>query len=422
MDNHNNHHSNGESYSYSLQRPDGSPGGGKAPGKKRRAAGWIALALAMCILSAGLGGAAGYWAGGPWADRNTQPPSETSQVAQTPQDSQTSQVSQTPQDPQATQTPAYSSVAAENGRVPMTPSEIYEACAPAAVAISTERAVRNAFGYTSNRASAGSGFLISADGTVVTNHHVIDGADTIKVLTADGSVYDAVVTGSDATTDLAILSIEAEDMPYLVFGDSDAMRVGDLVAAIGNPLGELANTQTVGTVSGLSREINIDGVPMVMLQTDASVSPGNSGGPLINAFGEVIGIVSAKSVDAGVEGIGFAIPSNSAQSSIADLREYGYIRRPQMGITIDLDYSSYARRYRLPAGVYVSSVEPGSGAEKAGLREGDVITEMGGTAIINESGLQAAKSRYRAGETVGLKYIRDGKEYTTDITFDETGR
>ena len=401
----------GERYPYSLRRPEGGLPPSPPPQKpKKRNSGVIALVLVMCILCAGAGGVTGYWAAGfvspPAAAETTDAP-----AAQTPQAASAPQASQAPDN-------TYEPVASD--RKAMSSTEIYEKCNPAVVAISTETAVRNAFGQSSSRASAGSGFLISHDGLIVTNYHVIDGADTIKVLTADGGSYDATVIGGDVTADLAVLSIQTENMPYLSFGDSEAMRVGDMVAAIGNPLGELANTQTVGTVSGLSREINIDGVPMVMLQTDAAISPGNSGGPLLNSYGEVIGVVSAKTVDRGVEGIGFAIPANSARADVADLCEHGYIQgRPYLGISMDPSYSAFARQYRQPGGVYVASVEPGSCAEKAGLKEGDVITMLGQDAITDSVTLQNAKLKYRAGETVTLKYLRDSQEQTTQITFDE---
>ena len=409
MDNFN--QDNNDRYSYTVHRPEGGlipgPSYGETPPppkkKKSRAPGLIALTLVMCIVSAGIGGTAGYWAGGLSGSNETQSPAQTTENPQT----------------QVAANPTYTPVAANDGRA-LTPTQIFEKCNPAVVAISTEKAMRNMFGQSTNRASAGSGFLISDDGVVITNHHVIDGADSIKVLMADGKTYDATVVGSDATADIAVLKIKASGLPYLTFGDSEAMRVGDTVCAIGNPLGELANTQTVGTISAMGREVNIDGIPAVMLQTDASVSPGNSGGPLINIYGDVIGIVSAKSVDTGVEGIGFAIPASSAQANIADLQKNGYIQgRPYLGITADPDYSAFARQYRMPAGVYIASVETGSCAERAGLKVGDVILELGGDTVSDSATLQAAKLKHKAGETISLRYYRDGKEYTANVTLDE---
>lgn len=402
-------------YSYALQRPGSGtwhtePQRPPEPPKKkkRNASGIVALLLVGCIIGAGAGGAAGYWAAGL---------NESPAVTQT-QDGTPGQGAQGSQEQSANQS-TYTPVAKGSG-TELSPAEIFDRCNPAVVAISTETAVRNVFGQISNYASAGSGFIISADGIIVTNHHVIADADTVKVLTADGKTYDAKVIGSDAAVDIAVLSIEATGLPYLTIGDSDSMKVGDMVVAIGNPLGELANTQTVGTVSALGREVNIEGVPMTMLQTDAAISPGNSGGPLINAYGEVIGIVSAKTVDTGVEGIGFAIPANSAMESIGDLQSYGYIKgRPYLGVSLDSSYSSFARQYRLPSGAYIASVEAGSCAEKAGLKEGDVILELGGERIADASALQTTKLKYKAGDTVKIKYLRDSKEYTTDITFDE---
>lgn len=401
---------NDNRYSYSLQRPEYGtwqmepPKPPEPPKKKRKASGIIALLLAGCVIGAGAGGATGYWAAG-----LNEPPA-VSEPADDPAQNHA---------PVVSDTPSYTPVSKDSG-TELTPSEIFEKCNPAVVAISTETAVRNVFGQISNYASAGSGFLISSDGIIITNHHVIADADTIKVLTADGKTYEATLIGSDATVDIAVLSIDAKNMPYLEFGNSDTMKVGDMVAAIGNPLGELANTQTVGTVSALSREVNIEGTPMTMLQTDAAISPGNSGGPLLNSYGEVIGIVSAKTVDTGVEGIGFAIPANSAQDSINDLREHGYIQgRPSLGIQYNVNYTNFARQYRQTAGVYIDAVVEGSCAEKAGLKEGDVIIELGGERISDPSGLLNTMLKYKAGDKVELKYLRESKEITTEVVFDE---
>ncbi|MCL1877627.1 MAG: trypsin-like peptidase domain-containing protein, partial [Defluviitaleaceae bacterium] len=213
--------------------------------------------------------------------------------------------------------------------------ELFNTANPSVVAISTEIVGRNAFGMQVMRPSSGSGFLISDNGYIVTNDHVIEGASNITVLMYDGREFPASIIGRDPSTDLAVIKIIGESFPFLDFGNSDYLRVGDQVAAIGNPLGQLANSMTVGYVSALSRDVNIDGVSHTKIQTDAAVNLGNSGGPLLNLYGDVVGVVSAKSVGMNVEGLGFAIPSSHAEDIVANLIQYGYVRgRAVLGVTI----------------------------------------------------------------------------------------
>ncbi|MDR1736275.1 MAG: trypsin-like peptidase domain-containing protein [Oscillospiraceae bacterium] len=401
-------------YPYSVQRPEGVQ---QAPPQKKRVskAGIAALLVAAFILCGTGGGVGGYFL----ATHLNQSYSDRTDPGGQVTPHSTASPTAVPNENTPGSTPAQPMVQSGN-RTALTLPEIYDKCNPAVVAISTEMARNNAFGYQSTYASAGSGFITSSDGTVITNHHVIEGADTINVLMPDGKSYKATVVGSDASVDIAVLKIEASGLPFLTFGDSDEMRVGDTVAAIGNPLGEFANSQTSGTISALSREVNIEGTPLTVLQTDAAVSPGNSGGPLINVYGEVIGIVSAKSVDTGVEGIGFAIPSNSAAVSIASLAQYGYIKgRASLGVTVNLEYSAYASRYRQPEGVYVESVSPGSAADKAGLQEGDIIFGIGDTEVTDFSALQSALLGFKPGEKSTIRFYREGGEQSSEITFDE---
>ena len=302
----------------------------------------------------------------------------------------------------------------------LTPAQIFDKCNQGVVAISTETAVRNIFGQTATRPAAGSGFVISSDGYIVTNNHVIEGASAIEVLMANGETYPAQLIGRDASNDLAVLKIEASGLTALTWSDSAALTVGSSIIAIGNPLGELANSATSGIVSALDRAVNIDGTPMTMMQIDASVSPGNSGGPLLNEQGEVVGVVSAKSSGSGVEGIGFAIPSNIAQGIVDQLIEYGYVTgRPYLGITpkgVDEAMSHY---YNLPIGIYVVSVEPGSCAETAGLQTGDVIIAFDGVTVSTESELVGRKNTRSAGDTVEITIVRAGKEQKLMVTLDE---
>ena len=302
----------------------------------------------------------------------------------------------------------------------LTPKEIFEMCNQGVVAISTETASRNVFGMPSTQAAAGSGFIISEDGYIVTNNHVIENATTIKVMLADGDTYSAELIGRDVSNDLAVLKIEAQDLTALSWNDLATLSVGDPIVAIGNPLGELANSMTSGIVSALDRDVNIDGTPMTMLQIDASVSPGNSGGPLLDSYGQVIGIVSAKSSGNGVEGIGFAIPSTIARGIVEQLIQHGYVTgRPQLGINVQTVDESTARYYNLPVGVYVTSVDPGSCAEGAGLQTGDVIVEFNGAAVSSREDLVARKNASSAGDSVTVKIIRAGNEMTLTVILDE---
>ena len=220
-------------------------------------------------------------------------------------------------------------------------NELFSSANPAVVAISTETTGRNVFGRRVTLPAAGSGFIVSEDGYLVTNNHVIENAASISVLLHDGTSYPAVLVGTDPLSDLAVLKIDANGLSYLVWGDSEDLQVGDQVVAIGNPLGEFANSMTVGYISALDREINIDGTPRNMLQTDAALNEGNSGGPLLNMRGQVVGIVSAKSIGMSVEGLGFAIPSKVAKNIINQLIDGGYVKnRGMIGVQVGVDYSS----------------------------------------------------------------------------------
>ncbi|NMB89486.1 MAG: PDZ domain-containing protein [Chloroflexi bacterium] len=299
-------------------------------------------------------------------------------------------------------------------------TDIYNQTTNAVVAISTESTLYNVFGQPSRTASAGSGFIISSDGYIVTNSHVIEGASTIKISLADGSTSTARLVGQDSISDIAVLKIDANGLPTLTLGDSNTLAVGNQVIAIGNPIGELANTLTVGVISAMGREINIDGTPLNMLQTDAAISPGNSGGPLINSAAQVIGINTAKSTANGVEGIGFAIPINDAQPVIEDLINQGYVSgRPQLGVSLAEVRQPFFNPYGLQQGVYVSTVDPGGAAERAGLQAGDMLVAIDGQAITSSSDLTAIKNQYTAGDTVTVTILRDNQQKQLSLTFDE---
>ena len=300
----------------------------------------------------------------------------------------------------------------------MSVSQIYNTYSGSVVSIqvSTDTAV-----------GAGTGFVITEDGYIVTCYHVIDGANEIAVTFSDSTSYEATLVGGDADNDIAVLKIDATGLTPVVLGDSSQLQVGDTVTTIGNALGTLANTTTTGVVSALDRAIEMsDGSVINVLQTDCTVNSGNSGGPLFNAYGEVIGIVNAKysssgySSSASIEGIGFAIPYADVQSKITDLMEYGYITgKPSLGITVSTVSALDAQRYNMVVGAYVNSVTAGSCAETAGLQAGDIITGVNGTEITTYEELVNAKNECSAGDQMTLDVWRDGETFSTTVTLDE---
>ena len=306
----------------------------------------------------------------------------------------------------------------------LTASEIYEKNIRSVVAINCTATVNGGFGQIYQSSSAGSGFVLTQDGYVVTNHHVIEGATKITVTFEDGTEYSAKLIGSDASSDIALVKINATDLQAVTIGSSSQLAVGDQVVAIGNALGELSFSLTVGYVSGMDRDVNTDGSVMNMVQTDAAINSGNSGGPLFNARGEVIGINTAKysgttSSGASIEGISFAIPMDDVIGMLEDLRDYGYIRGASMGVYVkDVD-SATADMYNLPMGVYVQDIIEGSAAEKAGIKAKDIITELGGYKIENMNDLTRALRNFEGGQTATVTVWRGGVEKILTITFDE---
>ena len=288
--------------------------------------------------------------------------------------------------PQTTNVSTVSYSSAESGIL----SSIYQANVPGIVGISNE-STYNFYGQVSETASSGTGFVISADGEILTNYHVVEGASTLTV----------------------------------TLGDSDALTVGDEVAAIGNPLGELTYTMTVGYVSALERQINTDGTPINMMQVDAAINPGNSGGPLFNMAGQVIGITTAKysgstSSGATIEGIGFAIPINDVKEILDDLRENGAVLdRAYLGVRVSDVSEKDAENYNLPMGALVASVDKGSAADKAVIRKSDIIVGLGDSKIESLANLSTALRSYRAGDTATVTVYRNGSELKLTIVFDE---
>lgn len=302
----------------------------------------------------------------------------------------------------------------------LTPGQVYANNVNAVVAITNQGITTNIYGQISETASSGSGFLISDNGYVVTNYHVVDGAKKLTVLTHSGQSYAARIVGYEEANDICLLKIEGENFPYVVLGDSEFLAVGDQVAAIGNPLGELTSTLTVGHVSAKDRLIYTDGVSINMLQTDVAINAGNSGGPLFNMKGQIVGITTAKysgtsSSGASIEGISFAIPINDVSGMIEDLMQYGYITGGYMGITTS-DVSSELQAYGVPNGAYVHSVESGSAAYLAGIRAQDVIINIGGYDIACMSDLRRVLRNFPAGKTTTITVYREGSNVNLSIT------
>ena len=276
---------------------------------------------------------------------------------------------------------------------------------------------------TSSGTSSGTGIIMSQDGYVITNHHVITGALVISVLTNDNQEYEAALVGSDEMSDLAVLKIDARGLQAAEFGDSSKLRVGDSVVAIGDPLGvQLRGTMTNGIISAINRDLTVGDRTMTLIQTNAALNNGNSGGPLINCYGQVIGINTVKmssyyTASATVEGLGFAIPISVAKPIIDELIENGYVAgRPAIGISGDSLPSYYRTYYRLPDGVYVTSVNEGSDAKAKGIREGDIVTAINGERICSIDELNTVKNQYAAGDEVTLTVYRSGTYYEVTVT------
>ncbi len=376
------------------------------PPKKKGGAGKVVALVLCCALvggGAGVGGAAAY-------DALTSGPEGETTIYRNEVD------------------PTAVNVKQADGLTPMSLSEIYASYVDSCVCISVTGMATNGW-YQQPTAGAGSGFIISEDGYIVTNYHVIDGANTIKVTLNNGDTYDAKLVGGEELNDVAVLKIDGvSGLKPVVLGDSDDLVVGEQVCTIGNALGTLSFSQTSGNVSSTGRSITMsDGTVMTnMIQTNCTINSGNSGGPLFDSYGRVVGITSAKlsnngqSSQASIEGIGFAIPINDVIGIVTDYMQYGYVTgRPSMGVEVRAVSDEWQEVFGWPAGLYVATVNPGSCAEKAGLKQGDIITKLGDTEVSNINELTAAKNRFKAGQTAQLSVFRAGEELTLSITFDE---
>ena len=309
----------------------------------------------------------------------------------------------------------------------LTPTQVYQMNVGAVCGIATQ-VTTNVWGQTTTSACTGSGFVLTEDGYIVTNNHVVADAneDSIVVQLYSGEEYPAAIVGTDSMNDVALLKIEAEGLQTITIGDSDQIEVGETVEAIGNPLGTLSGTVTDGIVSALERQVTIDGNNMTLLQTSAAVNPGNSGGGLFNASGELIGIVNAKSTSDSsgnaVDNIGFAIPINSVKTIIEDLISHGYVTgQIVLGVSlVDITDERTARYYGLDStGVYIQSVESGSIADKGGLQAGDRLLSFGGVEVSTADELKAALASHSVGDRVEIKVSRNGREYTHSVVLTE---
>ena len=301
-------------------------------------------------------------------------------------------------------------------------SEIVKKTADSVVEISTESVVTGSFAQQYVQQGAGSGVIISQDGYILTNNHVINGANSVKVRLRDSTEYDATIVGSDSDNDIALLKVNATGLSPATFGDSNSLAVGDYVVAIGNPLGELGGTVTDGIISALARKVTIEDTQMTLLQTNAQVNPGNSGGGLFNANGELVGIVNAKQSATEVEGIAFAIPINNVLDILSDLKEYGYVTgKVDLGIDFtDITSDETAFYYGVnQTGCYVLSVDSGSNAEKAGVTRGDLVTKVNDTDVSSSSDITAALEKAEVGDTVTFTVSRRGTSKTISFVLEE---
>ncbi len=352
---------------------------------KSASRGFVAAALAIAMVgstAAGLGG--GYLIG---KSNSSASPSGGSMT-----------INQVSEGNQSATNVAYSDSSA------VTTADIVKKTANSVVEIATEITQTSAFGRQYNAKAAGSGVIISEDGYIVTNHHVIEGANKITVTLRDGaSTYEAKLIGSDEDNDIALLKVDASGLSAATFGNSSNLVVGDYVVAIGNPLGTLGGTVTDGIISALAREVTIENKKMTLLQTNAQISPGNSGGGLFNAKGELVGIVNAKDSATEVEGIAFAIPINNVVTIIRDLKDYGYVTgKIDTGMKF-VDINSYGTAFYYNVntlGVYVLSVDQGSNAEQAGFESGLLITSVNGSSVSSEADIDKALADNKVGDVV----------------------
>lgn len=294
--------------------------------------------------------------------------------------------------------------------------DIYEQSIPSVVSITSSG---------SRGQSTGTGVVLSQDGYIVTNNHVVENASSIGIQLTDDRLFTAQLIGCDSVSDLAVLRVEADDLIPAMFGDSEILRVGDTVVAIGDPLGvEFRGTMTNGIISAINRDVTTNGRTLNLIQTNAALNSGNSGGPLINCYGQVIGIntmkIGAFTDNAGVEGLGFAIPSATVKDVVAQLIAQGYVSgRPWLGIQGETMSTFYQHFYRMPAGMYITQVEENSPARQAGVEAGDILMQIDGMAITDMDSLNSVLFGHQAGDVISLVIYRNGFQATTQLALAE---
>lgn len=289
---------------------------------------------------------------------------------------------------------------------PLTPAQVYTQNVDAVVVVNEQGK------------GVGSGFFISADGYLITNYHVIDNTKDLSVTTRSGITVKAKIVGSDSVSDVALLKAEGERYASVTLGSSKQVAVGDMVCAIGNPLGELNASLSVGYISARDRVVSGDTSGITMLQTDAAINSGNSGGPLFNAYGQVVGIITAKYAGETIEGLGFAIPLDEVENILSDLQKHGYVTGAYLGVYVE-DVGKSAQTYGLPAGAYIQEAIKGYCAEKGGIKTGDIIINLGGYDVGSLGSLTSVLRRFKAGDTVSVTVYRAGKQEYLTITLDE---
>ena len=304
----------------------------------------------------------------------------------------------------------------------LSPADLYEQNVNSTVGITISGETSSRYGYGYTYQASGSGFIITSDGYILTNYHVISGSKTVTVATYDHNTYDAKVIGYDASNDIAVIKIDAENLTPVTLGDSDTLRVGESVYAIGNPLGELTFSLTGGIVSALSRNVQTEaGTSMSLIQTDCAINSGNSGGALFNTRGEVIGITNAKYSSSGmgseaeIDNIGFAIPINSVKRIVTSIIENGYVLKPYIGITVSPLSEETANITGIKAGAVVQDVTEDAPADKAGLKSHDVIVKVGDTDINDSNDLVQVISKSDPGDVLTFHIYRQGQEITLDV-------
>lgn len=304
----------------------------------------------------------------------------------------------------------------------LTPTQLYERYAPCVVGVLNLSAVTDLYGKDTMQASTGSGVLLTGDGEILTNYHVVKDCTQLTVTLYDGTEHTAKLLGYEEDSDIALLKIDGSGYRHARLGDSDRLRIGTEVAAIGNPLGDLDYSLNVGYISAKDRDVDLDGPSIRMMQLDAAINPGNSGGALFDSYGNVIGIVYAKSSSVSIEGIGYAIPVNNIKDLVAQMindpdsvKDQTKGSQIMLGITIRDITEDMSKQYSMPVGVYITEVSSMSAAERAGLQKGDIITEFAGETVTSADDLNAIKAKQTSGDTVSVKIDRNGKEMTLDL-------